>query len=531
MTRRCPDCIELSSPTRRSPAITADQLQKLLAVILYCGVLLFLGYLASRRTRDIRDYYAGGKRLGFINVAFSARATGESAWLLLGLTGMGFALGAQAFWVVVGECIGVGGAWLLMARRFKRLTDRYDSITIPDYLESRLRDNTHGLRLIAAAALIVFVPIYAGSQVFATGKAFNAFLDMNHFVGATIGFLVVLLYITKGGFIAVVWSDVFQGSLMFLGLVALPIVGLMELGGVTNLLDTLRAADPAHLTITAGQGWTAMTIVTIVGMIAIGIGFFGSPQVFVRLISLRHENEVRKGAAVALFWTLLADSGAVLVGIVGRALFTEAQLDNDVDNILPYMSQALLPAFFAGAYIAMVLSAIMSTIDSLLVVASSAAVRDYWQKTRHPDMSDEQLMRLSQILTLTLALTAFAIGMAILLYNRDKGVFWIIIFGWSGIAATFCPVMILSLFWRRLTARGARCAMVTGFAMVPLMKFAVPGLLPDNALPYLVALDVLLPAFAVSMLVAVVVSLLDKKGQAKLEGVDVDFAYARQKHE
>ena len=506
---------------------------KLAAVILYCGVLLALGYFASKRTKDIRDYFAGGKRLGFINVAFSARATGESAWLLLGLTGMGFALGAQAFWVVVGECVGVGGAWLLMARRFKRLTDRYDSITVPDYLESRLRDNTHGLRLIAAAALIVFVPIYAGSQVFATGKAFNAFLDMNHFLGATIGFLVVLFYITKGGFIAVVWSDVFQGTLMFIGLVALPIVGVMELGGVTNLMETLRTVSPGHLTITAGIGWTPLTIATVLGMIAIGIGFFGSPQVFVRFISLRSEKEINKGAAVAIFWTIFADSGAVLVGIVGRALFDldTVGIDGDQDNILPHMSQVLLPAFFAGAYIAMVLSAIMSTIDSLLVVASSAAVRDYWQKTKHPDMSDERLIRMSQVLTLTLALIAFAIGIGILLFNKDDGVFWIIIFGWSGIAATFCPVMILSLFWKKLTAKGAMCSMVTGFAMVPIMKFVMPEVLSESAIAYLNALDVLLPAFVVAMAVAIVVSVLDKKGQAKLEGVDVDFEYATQRHE
>jgi sodium/proline symporter len=505
-------------------------LQKLLAVLLYCVALLVIGYLASKRMRDIRDYFVGGKKLGFINVAFSARATGESAWLLLGLTGMGFAIGVQAFWVVVGECVGVGGAWLLMARRFKRLTNRYDSVTVPDYLESRLRDGSHVLRLIAAAALIIFVPIYAGSQVFATGKAFHGFLGMNHYLGATLGFLVVLFYITKGGFLAVVWSDVFQGSLMFLGLVALPIVGIAQFADPVSIIDVLRVSQPERLSITAGQGWTPMTITTIVGMIAIGIGFFGSPQVFVRFISIRHENEIRKGAAVALGWTILADSGAVLVGIVGSAIFGLDDLSGDKDNILPVMSQTLLPPLLAGSYIAMVLSAIMSTIDSLLVVASSAAVRDYWQKTKHPGMSDDKLMKLSQTLTLLLALTAFAIGIGILLVNKDKGVFWVIIFGWSGIAATFCPVMILSLFWRRLTALGAKCAMIVGFAMVPLMSFAAPALLPEAAKPYLGALDVLLPAFAASMLVAIVVSVLDRKGQARLVGVDVDFEYAGQKH-
>jgi sodium/proline symporter len=479
---------------------------------------------------DIRDYFAGGKKLGFINVAFSARATGESAWLLLGLTGVGFAVGAQGFWIVLGEMIGVGGAWLFMARRFKRLTDKYDSVTIPDYLESRFRDPSHWLRLIAAGALVVFVPIYAGSQVFATGKAFNAFLDMNHFLGATVGFIVVMLYITKGGFVAVVWSDVFQGSLMFLGLVALPIVGVIEGLGVTNIIDTLRESSASHLSILGTATPDALTITTIIGFVAIGIGFLGSPQVFVRYISLRSEKEIYKGTAVALIWTLFADSGAVLVGMVGRALFTGAEIGGDADNILPFMSQQLLPPFVAGIYIAMVLSAIMSTIDSLLVVASSAAVRDYWQKTRHPDMKDETLLKLSTRLTVVLALIAFAIGMGILLYDKENGVFWIIIFGWSGIAATFCPVMILSLFWSKLTALGAKCAMVAGFLAVPILKFAGEPIFDalglTEAPAYLVALDVLLPAFLISGAVAIAVSLVDKEGQAKLVGVSEDLAEA-----
>ena len=479
---------------------------------------------------DIRDYYAGGKKMGFINVAFSTRATGESAWLLLGLTGTGFAVGMQGLWIVLGELLGVGAAWLLMAKPFKRLTNRYDSVTIPDYLESRFRDNGHWLRLIAAGALIVFVPIYAGSQVFATGKAFNSFLGLNHYLGATIGFFVVLLYVTKGGFLAVVWSDVFQGLLMITGLVLLPIIGLLEAGGVTSLLDTLGSDFSGHLTFTAGQGWTTLAIFQTLGFMAIGIGFLGSPQVFVRFIAIRDEENINKGVVVALIWTLLADTGAVMIGLVGRALFTDTELNFDQDNILPVMSQALLLPFFAGMYIAMVLSAIMSTIDSLLVVASSSAVRDYWQKTLHPEIEDGALVKLSQKVTLILALISFGIGMSILLYDIESGVFWIIIFGWSGIAATFCPVIILSLCWSKITALGAKCAMLAGFLGTILFKFAVPPLFSalgwQNGVAYLNALDVLLPAFLVSVLVAIVVSVMDLKGQTLLENINEELKSA-----
>ncbi|GJM17955.1 MAG: sodium:proline symporter [Phycisphaeraceae bacterium] len=537
--------------------ITADSVWKLVAVAIYAFVLLVIGYFASRGMRNIRDYFAAGKNLGFITAAFSARATGESAWLLLGLTGVGFAVGAQGFWIVLGEIIGVGGAWLFLARRFKRLSDKYDAITMPDYLEGRLRDSGHTLRLIAAGALFVFVPIYAGSQIFATGGAFHSFLGWNHFVGATVGFVVVLLYITRGGFVAVVWSDVFQGTLMGIGLVALPIVGILEAGGVTHILDALRDVDPHLLTlhgpgpapevaegmsyiepVPSTGGWNALTITTIIGFAAIGIGFLGSPQVFVRFIALRSEKEIRKGAAVALLWTILADSGAVLVGMVGRGMYEWSQIAakpgfvvaGDKERILPFMAEELLPSFLTGVFIAMVLSAIMSTIDSLLVVASSAGVRDYWQKIKRPDLPDERLVRLSELVTLGLAMVAYAIGIGLLLNNRDKQIFWVIIFGWSGIAATFCPTVILSLFWRGLTASGAKAAMFAGFLGVPFFAFAAgPALTAmgwDTAAAHLGALDVLLPAFVVSFVVAVGVSLADSKGRARLAGVEDELAEA-----
>ncbi|MFT7619015.1 MAG: sodium/proline symporter [Planctomycetota bacterium] len=503
---------------------------KLLAVGLYLAVLIAIGVIASRRMKTIRDYFVSGKNLSFFNVAFSARATGESAWLLLGLTALGYEFGAKAFWVVLGELLGVCGAWIFMARRFKRLSDRYDSVTVPDYLESRLRDSGHGLRMIAAVSLLVFVPIYAGAQVFATGTAFYGFLGWNHYVGAAIGFAVVMLYVTQGGFTAVVWSDVFQGSLMVIGLVALPLVAMFHVGSLDEIWTAVRAIDP-HLLAWHGPGadgpstgsWDANTIVSIVGLAAIGIGFLGSPQVFVRYISMKDEKQIIPGTITAGIWTILADSGAVCVGLFGRAIYSSEDLGGHFDNILPVMAQGLLPSFFAGIFIAMVLSAIMSTIDSLLIVASSAAVRDYWQKTKHPEMSDEKLMSLSRKVTIALSLVSFLIGIAIMMYDLEKGVFWTIIFGWSGIAATFCPTMILSLFWSRLTARGAKWAMVAGFLSVPLFKFAVPPLLEaaslGNWVVWLTALDVLLPSFAVGFVFAIVVSILDKSGQKKLEGI------------
>ena len=218
------------------------------------------------------------------------------------------------------------------------------------------------------------------------------------------------------------------------------------------------------------------------------------------------------------------------MGILGRAIYAPVELGGNHEAVLPTMSLGLLPAFFAGGFIAMVLSAIMSTIDSLLVVASSAGVRDYWQKCRFPEMDDERLMSLSRRATVLLSLASFAVGIGVLLYDKENGVFWTVIFGWSGIAATFCPTMILSLYWSGLTERGAKAAMIAGFLAVPFFQFAAPALLPavglDGWVARLTDLDVLLPSFLIGFAVAFSVSLFDRKGRARLEGVIAELQEA-----
>lgn len=494
---------------------------KLIGIAIYLIILLLIGIVASRQMRDLRDYYAGGKRFGFWAASFSSRATGESAWLLIGLTGMGAAVGAQALWVVLGEVLGVAAAWIFLCGRFKRMTDRYDSITIPDYLESRLSDTTHRIRLVAATTLVVFVTIYVSAQIDAIGTAFEGFLGWNYFVGAIVGFAVVLVYIVSGGFVAVVWSDVFQATLMVAGLVALPVFGLIAAGGMETTVTQIRLQDPGLLSLwgPSGPGWSSFF--TTLGFLAIGLGFLGSPQIFVRFLSMRSEKEIRPGAIVAVIWTLLATLGAVLVGMVGRSFLMtpndslDQTLGQGGQQVLPMLVDSAVPDWAVGLYIAIVLAAIMSTVDSLLVLASSAFVRDYYQKVKHPDMSDAELLGRSRWVTFALAGVALLIAFGVATLVPGRTVFWFAIFGWSGISATFCPTMILSLYWSKLTARGALAAMLAGFISVPIFKFIAPQvpLVGEG----FAALSELPPAFAVSMLVAVVVSLLDGPGQALLE--------------
>ena len=483
---------------------------KLFILAIYFSILLGIGFFASKRITNISDYYVGGKKLGYWIAALSARSTGESGWLLIGVTGMGALMGVSAMWIVVGEIIGVFISWQFMAKKFKRMTDDYGSITIPDFLVSHFRSSTHLIRVLAATALSLFVIIYVSAQIDITGKTFESFLGFNYYTGIAIGFGIVVLYIFSGGFLAVAWSDFFQGSLMFVGLLVLPIIAFFSLSSDASIIDGLYSIDPALLDIWGPGGLNWVNFVTVAGLISIGIGFMGSPQVYVRFIAIKSEAEVEKGKWVAIFYTLLTDTAAVMIGIMGRYMLTkagqdpEAVLGNAGENVLAMLLNQVMPMVIIGVYIAAVLSAVMSTVDSLLVVASSAVTRDFYQQIFHPDIDEKLLMSLSKKVTLGLALLALGVALTVSVLSPDRTVFWFVIFGWSGIAATFCPVIILSLFWPDYTEKGAIASMVTGFLCVPIFKFIVPAI--DGIGIYFDKLDVMLPSVLLAMSAGYIVS-------------------------
>lgn len=488
------------------------EITKIVALGLYVLILFLIGYFASRRVKDISDFYVGGKKIGYWAVAFSARATGESGWLLIGLTGMGAISGLSAYWVVIGEVLGVAISWWFMAKRFKRKSDVYDAMTVPDYLESHFKSKTKTLRILASTILSIFVIIYVSSQIDVTGKAFESMMGINYYTGAIIGFFIVLSYIFIGGFVAAVWSDFFQGLLMFLGLVLLPIVAWYSMDGSTGIIQGLNQIDPALTNIwgTSNDMW--MNVATMLGFAFIGLGFLGSPQVYVRFMSIKSETEIDKGKWVAIIFTLLTDFAAVSIGILARIFFTKSGQDPELilghagENVLSMMTENFLPLILVAIYVAVVLSAIMSTIDSLLVIASSAITRDFYQKIFHPEIPNKDLNRLSRIVTLIMALCALILALVIAVSSPDRTVFWLVIFGWSGIAASFCPVIILSLFWKGYSEAGAIASMVVGFLCVPFFKFVVANL--DGVGPYFEKLDVLGPSFLIAMLFGVIFSKL-----------------------
>ncbi len=488
---------------------------KYLVLLIYFGILFGIGFYASKKIKSLKDYYVGGKKLGFWVVAFSARASGESGWLLLGLTGMGAMIGVQGFWVVLGEIIGVSISWFFMAKPFKRLTDKYDSITVPDFLESHFKSTNHLLRIISAATLTVFVIIYVSAQIDATGAAFESFLGWNYYTGAVIGFAIVVAYIFSGGFVAVAWSDLFQGLIMLFGLVMLPIAAYMTIDNKGEIIAGLNKIDPSLLSIWGAGGFSMLSLMTVGGLFFIGLGFLGSPQVFVRFMSIKNEKEINKGRWVAIAFTVLTDLSAVSIGMLGRYLLTDVGQDietimgNGAQNVLPMLVENLFPTVIIGIYIAAVLSAIMSTVDSLLVLASSAITRDFYQKIFHPEIKEVDLARTSRYVTLGIALFSFALAMIIAVTTPERTIFWFIIFGWSGIAATFCPVIILSLFYKGYNEKGAIASMITGFLCIPLFKFVMPGI-PKVGI-YFTELAELFPSFSIAIIAGILVSKLSRK--------------------
>jgi sodium/proline symporter len=428
----------------------------LAVLVVYGAVLLGIGLWSRRDSGTVAGYYVANKTLPSWVIAFSNNATGESAWLLLGLTGMGYAVGVHALWVALGEVLGVTIGWRLVAPRFKAATDAYGSITVPDYLTSRFDDRRHAFRWLGFVVIVTMVTAYTAAQLTAMGKAFEGFIGTTYQTGTLVGLGFILFYTTVGGFKAVAYSDLVQGVLMFAGLLVMPFVGMAAAGGWDAVFTNLRAQDPALLAPMGAAGLTVPGVVSAAGFVAVGLAFLGAPQLLVRWISARDQREIARGGWIASACMVVFDLGAVFTGMAGRALLPGL---GDAESVLPAMSQALLPATFVGVYLVIVLAASMSTVDSLLILVSSSIARDIVQHVFGPRITDRHIARIGQVSTVVIGLAALAFAM-----GEVRLIFWFVLFAWSGLASAFTPVVLCALFWRQTTRVGAIAGMVAGFA-------------------------------------------------------------------
>ncbi|MDJ0940100.1 MAG: sodium/proline symporter [Woeseiaceae bacterium] len=426
-----------------------------LVIAAYLVILAALAIWSRKETHSLAGYFLAGKKLPFWVVAFSANATGESVWLLLGLTGMGYAFGVQAYWVVVGEIIGLTLSWMLISRRLKALGDETDSITLPDVLAAKFIDRWHLIRGVAVTIILVMVTTYVTSQMVGTGKAFNGFIEMNYQLGVVVGAVIIIGYTFIGGYKAVSYTDVVQGILMTLGLIAVPVAAISAANGLSGVSESLNAQDPALLSMFAPledgiSGW-----IFIISFAAIGLPFLGVPQMLIRYMSAKDDTEVKKARGMSIFIMILLLAGAVTAGVAGRALYPEL---DDRELIFPTLASDLFPPLITGLLFVAVLSAIMSTVDSLLLLASSAIVRDTMQKIVGSTKSDRELANYGKVVTIIIGVIAVAFAVP-----EAKFIFWFVLFSWSGLGAAFGPTILCLLYYKKITAAGIVAGMVGGF--------------------------------------------------------------------
>lgn len=424
-------------------------------LVVYLLVLMGLALWSRGESNTVAGYFIGNKRLPPWVVAFSTNATGESGWLLLGLTGMGYVAGAHAFWVVAGEVIGIALAWLLISRRLKRMADGSGSITVPDVLAARFDDRRHVLRGLSVFIILVMVVAYVAAQMVATGKAFDGFTELDYAQGVWLGATVIILYTLVGGYKAVAWTDLVQGLLMLFGLIVLPIAAIHAAGGWAAVSDNLALQDPGLLSLWGPEGRSVSALVGVFSFLAIGLPFMGVPQLMVRFMSARSEKSLVPAMVISVTVILLFDIGAVLTGMAGRALLPGLA---DPEAILPQLSTLVLPPLLVGVMMVVVLAAIMSTVDSLLILASSAVVRDYWQQVRGARLDDRAFASRGKIVTLIIGLIGIAFAL-----NQTPLIFWFVLFAWSGLGAAFGPVLLCALWYPRTNLRGAVAGMLGGF--------------------------------------------------------------------
>ncbi|MGO2049393.1 MAG: sodium/proline symporter PutP [Microbacterium sp.] len=470
----------------------SDQIFIFIALGLYFAAMIFIGFLAFRRTTDHEDYMLGGRNLPPWVAALSAGASDMSGWLVMGLPGAIYLSGLIEAWIAVGLTIGAYLNWLLVAPRLRAYTQvSRNSITVPSFFENRLRDSSRLLRILAGVVILVFFTLYISSGMVAGGFFFESSFNSDYLLGMLLVAGVTLLYTLFGGFLGASFTDVVQGVMMLIALIVVPVSAVIAIGGFGEMGAAIDELAPNHLSLLGGTALTGGVVLTIISGLAWGLGYFGQPHIIVRFMALRNPGEAKAARRIGMTWMIISLIGAVFSGLVGIAYMAHQGIDlTNSETVVLVMSQTLLHPFVAGLVLAAVLAAIMSTISSQLIVASSALVEDLFKVVKK-DPSPKLLVLLGRLTVLFVGIIA-----AVLAIVPNDTILGLVSFAWAGFGAAFGPLILLSLFWRKLTNWGALAGMFVGAASVFIYKAIWPELYE------------LLPGFVSAMLVAVVVSLL-----------------------
>ena len=467
--------------------------------ITYMVLMVGVGFFAYYYTRNYSDYILGGRSLGGFITALSVGASDMSGWLLMGLPGAVFATGIASSWIAIGLTIGAYINWCIVATRLRLYTEKaHNALTLPDYFSHRFADKQNLLRIVAATVILIFFTIYCASGVVAGARLFENTFHLSYSTSLYIGAVCTIFYVFVGGFLAVSWTDAIQATLMCIALIVTPFAVVSDLGGFSQATDAVARIDPAMLNILKGH-----TLVGIVSLMAWGLGYFGQPHILIRFMAARSIKVIPNARRIGTLWMIFCLAGAIGVGFFGAAYFaahTESAslvLENK-ERVFIVLSGLLFNPWIAGILMSAILAAVMSTLSAQLLVCSATLTEDFYRTFLRPSASQKELVWVGR--AMVLAISVVAVWLA---SDPNSLVLALVSYAWAGFGAAFGPLIVLSLWWRRMTRNGAIAGMVVGAATVLIWHhYAWFGLYE------------ILPGFVFSAIAIIVVSLLDKAPQA-----------------
>lgn len=486
----------------------------MLTIVVYLIGMLLIGVYFTKKNNSTDDFYLGGRTLGPLVTAMSAEASDMSGYLLMGLPGLAYLSGvADVGWTIVGLAAGTYLNWFFTSRRLRRYTHTLDAITIPEFFSKRFHDKRNILSLIAAVIIIVFFIPYTASGFAACGKLFASLFGVNYVGAMIVSAIVIVGYTAAGGFLAASITDFIQSIIMTIAIFAILAFATATAGGIGAVVDNVKSMS-GYLSLTnsydpATNTSTPYNLLHIITTVSWGLGYFGMPHILLRFMAINDEKNLKLSRRVASIWVVIAMAVALCIGVAGRALSASGIIDTlvnaDSETVIIKVahllsSYGILPALFAGLVLSGILASTMSTADSQLLAAASSVSQNILQEKLKLKLSAKKSMIAARVTVIAIAILGVIIAR-----DPESSVFGIVSFAWAGFGASFGPIVICSLFWKRTTLSGAICGMVTGGVMVFVWKYLI------KPIGGIFGVYELLPAFLVSIAVIVVVSLISKK--------------------
>jgi len=424
---------------------------------IYLVAVFAIGILAWLKTRNLSDYILGGRSLGPWVAALSAQASDMSGWLLLGLPGYAYASGLESGWLALGLLVGTYLNWRFVAERLRLATfEAGDAITLPDFFERRFADSSGALRIITAAFILIFFTFYTSSGLVAGGKLFETVFGLPYGWAVAAGASVVIVYTFLGGFLAVSWTDALQGSMMFLAILGVALMGLVAIGGLGGVGDTLNALNPDLLNPFTTVDGDTVTVIGVASLLGWGLGYVGQPHILARFMAIDDASHLKVARRIAMSWQTVALLSGIAVGIVGIGLVPEL-VGADQEKVFMHLASALFHPAVAGVALAGILAAVMSTADSQLLVASSAVSEDFYKGVFKKDAGEAELLWVGRGAVIAIAAIAWFLAR-----DPDSKVLDLVAYAWAGFGAAFGPAIVLSLYWTGMKRVGAIAGVLVG---------------------------------------------------------------------